>query len=65
MAAYRERMLPWIPGRNVEEKRARAFILLTGMAGVLVAARAIVDAESRERTLAAAQLFYLETFARD
>ena len=65
MVAYRERMLPWVPGRNVEEKRARAFILLTGMAGGLVATRAIADPQGRERMLAAARSFYLETFAPD
>jgi TetR/AcrR family transcriptional repressor of nem operon len=63
MAAYRERLLPWIPGPNVEHKRARAFILLTGMAGVLVAVRALADPQGRERMLAAARSFYLETFA--
>ena len=63
MRAYSERMLPWIPGATVEEKRSRAFILFSGMAGVLVAARAIADPEARERVLAAARAFYVETFA--
>jgi TetR/AcrR family transcriptional regulator, transcriptional repressor for nem operon len=62
MIAYRERMLAWVPGRNVDEQRARAFILFTGMAGVLVAARAIVDPQGRERMLAAARSFYTEAF---
>ena len=63
MLAYGERMLPWIPGRNVGEKRARAFILFTGMAGTLVAARAIADTPGRDRMLAAARSFYVEAFA--
>jgi TetR/AcrR family transcriptional repressor of nem operon len=63
MLAYGERMLPWIPGRNVDEKRARAFILFTGMAGTLVAARAIVDTQGRDRMLAASRSFYVEAFA--
>ncbi len=63
MLAFRERMLPYVPGRTVDEKRARAFILFPGMAGVLVAARAIADPQGRERMLAAARSFYLETFA--
>jgi TetR/AcrR family transcriptional regulator, transcriptional repressor for nem operon len=63
MLAYRERMLPYISGRTVEEKRARAFILFTGMAGILVAARGIADPQGRERMLAAARSFYLEAFA--
>ncbi len=65
MRAYLERMLPYIPGATVAEKRGRAFILFSGMAGILVAARAIADPHSRERSLAAARSFYLEAFARD
>ncbi len=63
MLAYRERMLPYIPGATVEQKRGRSFILFSGMAGTLVAARAIADPQARERALAAARSFYLETFA--
>jgi TetR/AcrR family transcriptional repressor of nem operon len=63
MQAYADRMLPWIPGRNVADRRARAFTLFTGMAGVLVGARAIAEAESRDRMLAAARSFYTEAFA--
>jgi len=65
MLAYRERLLPYISGRTVEEKRARTFILFSGMAGTLVAIRTLADPQSRERMLAAAQSFYVETFARD
>jgi TetR/AcrR family transcriptional repressor of nem operon len=63
IVAFRERMLPYIPGRDIEEKRARFFVLFPGMAGTLVAARAIVDPQRREFMLAAARSFYLETFA--
>ena len=63
MLARGERMLPYLPGRTAEEKRARAFVLFSGMAGALVAARAIADPQRRERMLAAARSFYVETFA--
>jgi TetR/AcrR family transcriptional repressor of nem operon len=63
MLAYADRMLPYLSGRTPEEKRARAFILFSGMAGILVAARAIADPQGRERVLAAARSFYLEAFA--
>jgi hypothetical protein len=56
-------MLPWIPGATVEEKRGRALILFSGMAGALVAARAIADPQARERALASARSFYVEAFA--
>jgi len=60
--AYRERMLPYIPGATLEEKRDRSFILFSGMAGALVAARAIADPQARERALTAARSFYVEAF---
>jgi hypothetical protein len=56
-------MLPYIPGDTLEEKRGRFFVLFPGMAGILVAARAIVDPQRRELILAAARSFYLRTFA--
>ncbi len=64
MLAYRERMLPYIPGKDIKDKRRRFFLLFPGMAGTLVAARAIVDPQRRELMLAAARSFYLDTFAR-
>jgi TetR/AcrR family transcriptional repressor of nem operon len=63
MLAHRERMLPYIPGATPEEKRDRSFILFSGMAGALVAARAIADPQARERALAAARSFYVARFA--
>ena len=65
MLALRERLLPYIPGRTVEEKRGRFFVLFPGMAGVLVTARAIADRHGRERMLAAARSFYLEAFGSE
>ena len=65
MLGYSKRMLPYIPGRTVEEKRARTFILFSGMAGTLVATRALANPQSRERMLVVARSFYVETFAQD
>ena len=65
MLAFRDRMLPYVPGHTVEERQGTFFVLFPGMAGILVAARAIVDPRGRERMLAAARSFYLETFAPD
>jgi TetR/AcrR family transcriptional repressor of nem operon len=62
MQAYRDRMLPYIPGRSVEEKRGRFFVLFPGMAGVLVTARAIVNPQAREQVLAGGRSFYLKAF---
>lgn len=63
MRAYSERMLPYVAGRTVEERRARVFILFSGMAGVLVTVRALADPQAREQMLAAARSHYVETFA--
>lgn len=63
MIAFRERVVPYVAGRTMDEKRGRFFILFPGMAGILVAARAIADPQGRESMLAAARSFYVETFA--
>jgi TetR/AcrR family transcriptional repressor of nem operon len=62
MRGFMERMLRYIPGRDAAEKRGRFFVLFPGMAGVLVTARAIVDARRRQEILANAKSFYLEVF---
>jgi TetR/AcrR family transcriptional repressor of nem operon len=63
MQAYRDRLIPYVPGATVEEKRRRFSILFPGMAGALVTARAVVDPKQRDDMLAAARGFYLEAFA--
>jgi TetR/AcrR family transcriptional repressor of nem operon len=63
MRSHGERLLRYVPGRTLEDKRARVFLLFPGMAGVMVAARALADPRDRERMLAAARSFYVETFA--
>jgi TetR/AcrR family transcriptional repressor of nem operon len=60
--AYGARLFPYLPGRNVDEKRESFFVLSTGMAGALVTARAIPEPQARERMLAAARSFYLKSF---
>jgi TetR/AcrR family transcriptional repressor of nem operon len=65
MVAFAERMLPYISGRTVEEKLPHVFILFSGMAGVLVAARGVADPQGCERLLAAARSFYLEAFTSE
>jgi TetR/AcrR family transcriptional repressor of nem operon len=65
MQMYRDRLLPYVPGRNAKEKLGRFFVLFPGMAGVLVTARAIVDAKRREQVLSTARSFYVRTFAQE
>lgn len=61
--SYRERLLPFIPGRTREEKLAKFGLLFPSMAGVLTAARLISAPEKRECMLREARNFFLKSFA--
>ena len=60
--AYRERLLPFVPGRTREEKLAKFGVLFPSMAGVLTRARMISDPDTRERMLSEARKFFLDSF---
>jgi TetR/AcrR family transcriptional regulator, transcriptional repressor for nem operon len=64
MAAYRDRLLPFVPGRTRDEKLKTFGILFPSMGGVMTTARAIDDGETRERMLAGAREFFINIFAR-
>lgn len=61
--AYRERLLPFIPGETREEKLAKFEVLFPSMAGVLTAARLQSSPQARERMLAEARKFFIKAFA--
>ena len=61
--AYRERLLPFVPGQTREEKLAKCFLLFASMAGVLTRARVISDPHEREGMLADARKFFVRQFA--
>lgn len=63
MAAYRDRLLPFVPGKSQKDKLKNFAILFPGMAGVMVVARAIDDVETQERMLASAREFFINNFA--
>jgi TetR/AcrR family transcriptional repressor of nem operon len=63
MKSYRERLLPFIPGKDDAEKRGRFIVLFPAMAGVLMTARALTDPAARKDTLAAARSFFIGAFA--
>jgi TetR/AcrR family transcriptional repressor of nem operon len=65
LMTYRDRLLPFIPGRSEDEKRVRFLVLFGGMAGVLSVVRALADPQARERMLMGARSFYLATFAAE
>jgi len=60
--AYRERLLPFVPGQTREEKLAKFELLFPSMAGVLTAARLKLSPQGRERMLAEARKFFIKNF---
>ena len=65
LKAYRERLLPFIPGRTVEERLTKFKVLFPSMAGVLMMARVSSSAEMREQMLMDARNFFIKSFAED
>ena len=63
--AYRERLLPFVPGQTREEKMAKLRLLLPSMAGVLTTARLISAPQRREQMLKEARNFFIKSFAAD
>jgi TetR/AcrR family transcriptional repressor of nem operon len=62
MKSYRERLLPFFPGKDDAEKRRQFIVLFPAMAGILMTARAMTDPAARKETLAAARHFYINAF---
>ena len=60
--AYRERLLPFVPGQTREEKLAKFQLLFPSMAGVLTAARVKSSPQERERVLTEARNFFIKSF---
>jgi TetR/AcrR family transcriptional repressor of nem operon len=60
--AYRERLLPFIPGQTREEKLAKCRLLFSNMAGVLMMARITSDPRKREQRLMEARDFFIKCF---
>ena len=63
MKSYRERLLPFLPGKNDAERREQFMVLFPAMAGVLMTARAMTDPAARKEILSVARRFYISTFA--
>lgn len=63
--AYRERLLPFVPGQTREEKVAKVRLLFPSMAGVLMMARVASDPERREQILMEARNFFIKSFAEE
>ena len=64
-AAYRERLLPFVPGQTREDKLAKCRLLFPSMAGVLMMARVTADAQRREQLLMEARHFFIKCFVEE
>jgi len=62
LEAYRERLLPFMPGQTREEKLAKVRLLFNSMAGVLMMARVASTPERREQRLLEARKFFIKCF---
>ena len=62
--AYRERLLPFVPGKTREEKISTYQLLFPSMAGVLIAARMTSSNQAREQMLMNARTFFIKHFAK-
>lgn len=60
--AYRERLLPFVPGRTREERLSKCRLLFSSMAGVLMMARLTSDPKAREQRLMEARDFFIKSF---
>jgi len=65
LEAYRERFLPFMPGKAREEKQRKVRLLFPSMAGVLMMARVSSDPQRREQFLMEARNFFIQSFAQE
>ena len=63
LEAYRERLLPFMPGETRDEKLAKFGLLFPSMAGILMMARVTSDPQRREQMLLQARTFFVKCFA--
>jgi len=63
LEAYRERLLPFMPGATREAKMKKCRLLFSSMAGVLMMIRVIPDPATREQRLKEARHFFMKCFA--
>ena len=65
LGAYRERFVPFMPGKTREEKQTKIRLLFPSMAGVLMMARVSSEPHRREQILTDARNFFIKCFAEE
>jgi TetR/AcrR family transcriptional repressor of nem operon len=59
---YKDRMLPFMPGRRAADKERAFFAIFSTMAGAIEIARMLPEPAMREKVLATAKDFLLSSF---
>ena len=62
LETYRERLLPFVPGKTREEKMLTFQLLFPSMAGVLTSVRMASSPQKRARILTEARKFFIRSF---
>jgi len=62
LVKYKDRMLPFMPGRQAAEKERAFFMIFSTMIGAVEIARMLPEPAMREKVLAAAKEFLLSSF---
>ena len=65
LTKYKDRMLPFMPGRRVADKERNFVVIFSTMIGAISIARMLPDPAARAIVLATAQDFLLRSFRRD
>jgi TetR/AcrR family transcriptional repressor of nem operon len=59
---YKDRMIPFMPGRRIADKERAFFVIFSAMAGAVEIARMLPDPVAQEKVLASAREFLLRSF---
>lgn len=62
LVKYKDRMLPFMPGRRTGDKASAFFVIFSTMAGAVEIARMLPNRAAQEKVLASAQNFLLSSF---
>ncbi len=62
MVNYRDRMLPFMPGRRTADKERAFFVIFSAMAGAVAIARVLPERAIQEKVLASTREFLLRSF---
>ena len=62
LVRYRDRMLPFMPGRRTRDKERAFFVIFSTMIGAVEIARMLPDRAAQEKVLASTREFLLRSF---